>query len=283
MLVTANYKLSFDSLRFELAGIDAWILVVDTRGINVWCAAGKNTFSTAEIILSVKKFRLAELVSHGQLILPQLGATGVSALEVKKGCGFKAMFGPVRASDLPRYLKNGNMADEDMRAVTFSMMERVVLIPVELFLTAKPLAVIALACFFFSGIGPDIYSIEAAWNRGLLLILAGLVGIFSGAVLTPLFLPWLPGRQFWLKGLLPGVITGFALWWLVGRQIGLVAGPALFICTSVISSHLAMNFTGTTPFTSPTGVEYEMRRGIPVQLAAAALALGLWLISPFLG
>ncbi|HQL32652.1 MAG TPA: hypothetical protein PK969_05305, partial [Treponemataceae bacterium] len=41
VLVSANYRLSFDALRKELSGIDAWILVVDTRGVNVWCAAGK--------------------------------------------------------------------------------------------------------------------------------------------------------------------------------------------------------------------------------------------------
>ena len=44
VLVTANYKLSFDSLRKELKSVNAWILVLDTRGINVWCAAGKNLF-----------------------------------------------------------------------------------------------------------------------------------------------------------------------------------------------------------------------------------------------
>jgi hypothetical protein len=55
VLVTANYKLSFDALRLRLSTIDAWLLVLDTRGINVWCAAGKGTFSTEEVIQSVKR------------------------------------------------------------------------------------------------------------------------------------------------------------------------------------------------------------------------------------
>ena len=55
MLVTANYKLSFDSLRFALATIDAWLLVTDTRGINVWCAAGKGTFSASEVCEVVRR------------------------------------------------------------------------------------------------------------------------------------------------------------------------------------------------------------------------------------
>ena len=57
VLVTANYKLSFDALRHRLGGIDAWLLVVDTRGINVWCAAGKGSFSTEEVIQSVRRYR----------------------------------------------------------------------------------------------------------------------------------------------------------------------------------------------------------------------------------
>src|SRR3990172_2220623 len=46
VLVTANYKLTFDRLRSRLSEINAWILVLDTKGINVWCAAGKGTFGT---------------------------------------------------------------------------------------------------------------------------------------------------------------------------------------------------------------------------------------------
>jgi CO dehydrogenase/acetyl-CoA synthase gamma subunit (corrinoid Fe-S protein) len=46
VLVSANYKLSFNTLRSNLDGLDAYILVLDTKGINVWCAAGKGTFGT---------------------------------------------------------------------------------------------------------------------------------------------------------------------------------------------------------------------------------------------
>jgi len=41
VFASANYTLSFDALRSALAGYDAYILVLDTKGINVWCAAGK--------------------------------------------------------------------------------------------------------------------------------------------------------------------------------------------------------------------------------------------------
>ena len=54
VFVSANYKLSFDTLRKNLDSINAWILVIDTKGINVWCAAGKGTFGTKELVKRIK-------------------------------------------------------------------------------------------------------------------------------------------------------------------------------------------------------------------------------------
>ncbi|MBU1139957.1 MAG: hypothetical protein KKA76_13330 [Proteobacteria bacterium] len=282
VLVTANYKLSFDTLRFQLDTMNAWLLVADTRGINVWCAAGKGTFSTEEIIYSVKQCHLQELVSHHLLILPQLGATGVAAFQVTKKCGFKILFGPVRAPDLPAFLKNDNRADEAMRSVTFTLRERAVLIPVELYLLVKPLTLFFLAGILLSGIGPSIFSAATAWTRGLRLMSATLMGIGCGTILVPLILPWLPGRQFWVKGLLPGLAGGLTCWSISAGHISTLENLALLLWVTVVSSYLAMNFTGATPFTSPTGVEHEMRRGIPVQSIATAIGLLLWLSSPFI-
>jgi hypothetical protein len=61
-----------------------------------------------------------------------------------------------------------------------------------------------------------------------------------------------------------------------------VAGTtALFLFSVMVSSHLAMNFTGATPFTSPSGVEKEMKQFLPVQLAGVLVAAGLWIYSAF--
>jgi CO dehydrogenase/acetyl-CoA synthase gamma subunit (corrinoid Fe-S protein) len=89
--------MTFDRLRSTLSGLDAWVIVLDTKGINVWCAAGKGTFGTTELINRIKKVRLSEIVSHRTIILPQLGAPGVAAHEVQKKYRFKSVYGPVRA------------------------------------------------------------------------------------------------------------------------------------------------------------------------------------------
>ncbi len=283
VLVTANYKLSFDHVRRNLSGLNLWMLILDTRGINVWCAAGKGTFGTQELVYRVQQTGLDRVVRHRRLILPQLGATGVAGHQVKKACGFEVLWGPVQASDIKKYLENNARAEETMRRVTFSFFERVVLVPVEVTLLRNSLLWAIGVILILSGIGPHIFSISAAWQRGVFALAAILTGILSGCAVVPALLPYIPTRAFALKGAIAGLILGALL--LAGLwhspQISLGPAVAMLLLTSASSSFLAMNFTGATPFTSPSGVEKEMRRFIPVQLAALVVAVLIWLGAAF--
>ena len=283
VLVTANYKLSFDHLRRCLCDVDAWLLVLDTRGINVWCAAGKGTFGTEEIVRRVHINRLAMVVDHRKLILPQLGAPGVAAPQVKKRCGFEVVWGPVRAADLPAFLAAGRITEEGMRRVTFTVSERLVLVPVELSLSRNMMGWALLAAFIVSGIGPHVFSLSMAWGRGVQAAVACLTGVLAGCVAVPLFLPWIPGRAFSLKGAATGLVLSSIVVAIMGAGPHPAVWPsvALVIFSTAVSSFMAMEFTGATPFTSPTGVEKEMRRAIPFQLAAVLIAAGLWVGAAF--
>jgi len=283
VLVTANYKLTFDSLRQELTSLDAWLLVLDTRGVNVWCAAGKELFSTREVVNRIKQIGLNKVVGHNRLILPQLGATGVSAHQVKKASGFKVIWGPIRARDIQHFIASENRLDKSMRQVTFSIGERTVLIPVELSHLPKPTFWVLLAVFFLSGIGTNVFSLNDAWYRGLMALTAYAGGILAGAVAAPILLPWLPGRAFALKGAHTGVIMGLVVVMLFKSGLIWLESLALLLMTVAISSYLAMNFTGSTPFTSPSGVEKEMRRAIPLQAGAVVVALVAWVSAAFIG
>ena len=149
VFVSANYKMSFDRLRSQLAGRSGWILVLDTKGINVWCAAGKGTFGTEELLSRVESVGLSEIVNHRTLIVPQLGATGISAHEVKDRSGFKVVYGPVRAEDLGAFLDAGMKATDQMRRIQFPLWDRIVLIPVELVMGTKYALIIAFVFFFW--------------------------------------------------------------------------------------------------------------------------------------
>lgn len=281
VLVTANYKLTFDIVRQELGGFNCWLLVLDTCGINVWCAAGKKTFSTSELVERLHTTRLAEKVRHRRIIVPQLGAGGVAAHTVRMQSGFRVIYGPVRAADIGAFLQNDLQVTEKMRTVSFPLAERFVLIPVEINTFSRKIWWLFPALFLLSGLGTSFFSVDAALQRGFVSSGAVLLGGFLGTVIAPLLLPWIPGRSFSLKGAIVGVIFG-AMSVQVLAMLSVLEMVSVICIITAISSYLCMNFTGSTPYTSPSGVEKEMKLAIPLQVVAAVAGAVLWLISPFI-
>ena len=280
VLVSANYKLSFDVLRRAIDGLDLWILVIDTKGVNVWCAAGKGTFGTAEIVNRVISSKLQQVVSHRRLIVPQLGAPGVAAHEVRKQSGFSVTYGPVRATDLKLFLATERQATPEMRRVTFTTRDRFILTPVEMTVFWKNILWSALILFILGGIGPSIFSFGAAWSRGGVAIMIGLIGLFTGAVITPTLLPWIPGPAFAKKGAIAGVAINFLLFTITGSH-GFNIDLAILLSLTAVASFAAMNFTGSSTYTSPSGVEKEMRKAIPLQIGALVIAGISWIWTAF--
>ena len=283
VLVTANYKMSFDRIREALPGRNIWILVLNTKGINVWCAAGKGTFGTDELIRKIDSSRLKDIVSHRKLILPQLGAPGIAAHKVKQVSGFKIYYGPIRAKDVAAYLDAGFKTTAEMRIITFPFKERAVLIPIELIETIKPFLIIAPILFILGGIGGPAGFWANAFSYGLFAVAAFLAAILGGVVINPLLLPYLPGRAFSIKGLSIGMTIAFILLYL--RDINLQAWPgrieafAWLLIIPAVSAYLAMNFTGASTYTSLSGVKKEMRWALPLEITAGICGLLIWITS----
>jgi hypothetical protein len=273
VIVTANYTLSFDAVRSSLEGIDTFILVLDTKGINVWCAAGKGTFGTSELVNRITRTGLASVVHHRRLILPQLGAPGVSAHDVHQATGFHVEYGPVRARDLPQFLKD-NEATPEMRTVQFPASDRIVLIPVELRSVLVPAIIGAIVLWLIGG-----------WLPAAAVI----APVVAGTVLFPILLPFLPTVDFSTKGFFLGFILAIPFAAVAFLSVASTA-PLWVSTTSMISlllvipaltAYLALNFTGSTPYTSRTGVREEIFSYIPVMTGAGligstfALVVGL--------
>jgi hypothetical protein len=260
-----------------------WLLVLDTKGINVWCAAGKRTFGTRELAEQTLSSRLDEIVSHRLLVLPQLGASGVAAHEIEMFTGFRVVYGPVRADDIPAFLEAGLTTTSEMRAVTFDLRDRFALTGVELSMGFRPKALASLAAFVLaSGILASLFGTVAPEVFAATALLAAVGGLVAGAFVTPLLLPWLPFRSFSAKGALVGVAFGLGLYTAAADSVSVLAAVAAAVGLVTISSYMAMNFTGSSPITSPSGVEHEMRRALPWQAAGAALAAVLWIASAFI-
>lgn len=253
VLVSANFKLSFDVLRKELGGIDAWILVLDTKGVNVWCSAGKGIFSDKEIVSRIQATRLAEIVRHRTIIVPQLGAPGVAAHEVHRRAGFKVEYGPVRARDLRAYLQSGMVATPDMRRIRFPFIDRIKLIPVEVRYAMKfaiPLIIgLGLVAAFAHG--------RVTWQDLQWRLLPIFVAFFIGAAVVPALLPWLPFRSLVLKGAALGIMwTVFVLSAHDGGRLWMFGN---FLLIPSIAAFFSLTFTGSTTYTSPSGVNREIR------------------------
>lgn len=278
VLVTANYKLTFDLLRKELAELNAWLLVLDTKGINVWCAAGKGTFGTKELVSRINKVKLNTIVDHRTLVLPQLGAPGVSAYEVSKAAGFKIIYGPVRANDIVAFISSGMKATDDMRIVKFNTIDRLILTPMELAGALKISLILFGVLFLLNLIVSNPFGITDFY--------AYVGALIAGCVITPVLLPWIPGRAFawkgWLLGLLWAALVNLLNTWTVSHSFGFIKGLGYLLVLPSVSAFYAMNFTGSSTYTSLSGVLKEMKIALPAIIVSIVLGTILLLINSFI-
>jgi len=282
IFVSANFKLSFDHLRRALHGMSAWVLVLDTKGVNVWCAAGKGTFGTKELVKRIRAHKLEQIVSHRKLILPQLGAVGVAAHEVKNLTGFTVIYGPVLARDIKEFIDAGLKATPEMRRVEFPLKERLKLVPVEISYAGFYLLLIPAVFFIISGLYAWGYSVDRATDAGAKAVVNLIAAYLAGCTLTPALLPWIPFRRFSLKGLVVGWMVAVILFFTGFLGSSIYEVISWFLIIGGISSFMAMNFTGTSTFTSLSGVQKEMKLALPLQIIAAGLGLVSWIILRFL-
>jgi len=123
VLVTTNYDLTVRRVCRALKNVDCFLLVAPAGGIDVWCAAGGGRFTIDSIISILKTSRIAELVDHHRLILPELCANGINLFDIRRRTGWSAVFGPVDAADIREFLKTRRRTEKMMR-VTYTVKER---------------------------------------------------------------------------------------------------------------------------------------------------------------
>jgi NAD-dependent dihydropyrimidine dehydrogenase PreA subunit len=194
VLVTCNFELTVRQVTKTLKheGIDAWLLVAPTKGVNVWCAAGGGHFTTDTVVSIIKTSGIEELVDHRRLVLPQLSGAGVNIWSLKERTEWKPRFGPAHVKDLPAYLHSGkSRADRAHRHVQFNLKDRLVMGTNLAFNAALLMAVpLLLASIWIGGL----------WWKTLPLL-------FVLCVCSSLLVFWLPGKIGVQKGLALGVLA----------------------------------------------------------------------------
>jgi NAD-dependent dihydropyrimidine dehydrogenase PreA subunit len=171
VLVTGNFTLTVRRLRDALRGYDVWLLVANSKGIDVWCAAGGGYLTHHDIISVIRTSCIADKVDHREIVLPQLCATGVERRRITEATGFATCWGPARLEDLPAFLDRGAQAikrDRFMRFPARERMEMAALLGVPMLIVVLPVlggvfgvatmiaggAAVALAVFGLFGLLP---------------------------------------------------------------------------------------------------------------------------------
>ena len=124
VLLTGNYTETIRQMRRALAGQDVWLLCANSKGINVWCAAGGGHLTHHDVISALRTSGVEEKVDHRELILPQLAATGVERTVITERTGWETRWGPARLEDLPAFLARGRRVHKGERFMRFPLGER---------------------------------------------------------------------------------------------------------------------------------------------------------------
>jgi hypothetical protein len=177
VLVTGNFDLTVRRLVRAIDGrCHVWLLVADSAGINVWCAAGGGYFTAEKVITAVQSSHLAEVVKHRALILPQLAANGVDGWKLRQETGWGVHWGPVKADDIPAYLAAKRKKSDKMRWVRFPLKDRLEMVSATLGLYGL---MILLPVLIF-------------WRHLFWPVTAVFLGL---SYFYAIVLPWLPGRD----------------------------------------------------------------------------------------
>ena len=234
VLVTGNYTLTVRRMKNELNGVNAWLLVANSKGINVWCAAGGGHFTHHDVISAIITSEIDQKVDHRRLILPQLSATGIEKKKISEATGWDPVWGPARLEDLREYLTQGHNASPYQRFMRFPLWERMEMA------TMWGIPMIGIGFLFFFLLGGWRTGLAVA--EGAALISYGIFGM----------LPWLivKGRKRWITfaafgtlAFLLGVMTFLPLHWFTTKNAVLVA-----IGSAVEMAVLSVDLAGTTPW-----------------------------------
>jgi NAD-dependent dihydropyrimidine dehydrogenase PreA subunit len=221
VFLTCNFDLTVRRVLKAWQGLDCYLLVANSKGINVWCAAGGGILDAHSVISALKTSRIAEKVDHRTLILPQLSAPGIDVTRVEQETGWHCKFGPVYARDIRAYVAAHFHKTEDMRRAKFPLGDRlqmavmwagplsvVAAIPVAIFSPRSLPGVLALiwgfALFLFAFF--DQVARFVPGPVGLVkTLLLGLVGVAGVVVWSLVIGDWAIGRLVgWCLGILDG-------------------------------------------------------------------------------
>ncbi len=261
IIVTANYLFTYIKVMRAIKGLDAWVLMVDSKGINVWCAARGNNFGNRQVIEAVKATGIATLTNKKTLILPQLSAGGVASPLISKEAPdfpFRILFGPVWAKQLPQFLKERPARKPDkMKLAKFTPFHRLRAFTTHTTFLLKMIFLKPTIALILLSLGLSF--IDPLWLRKLWIVgEIWLWIIIANAIIAGLFPITNFTRRFIIKGIVFGIITIIVLssisWFIHKNMFLILLNSAFYFWLSFFST---MSFSGYSMATSPKEIQDE--------------------------
>lgn len=238
VLLTCNFRLTVERVKKALDGMDAHLLVANSRGVNVWCAATGGLLTNHDVVSVLKTSGIAERVGHRRVVLPQLAATGIESRVVREKTGWHVLWGPVDAQDLPNYLKDHSNKSNRMRKVRFGWRKRLEMAAAWAF----PMSLLTLLGYPLLGVN--------------LVPLTGLIWAMSLLVFLgfPLYRNYLgSGKNAFLRqvsvALLASVVVlaVLASFWVATGRLSWALVGSWGLATLIIGLVLCVDLMGSTP------------------------------------
>jgi len=280
IIATANYVYTFIKVMRDLRDIDAWILCVDSNGINVWCAARGNDFGNTQLLEVVEAIGLRHFTKNRTIILPQLSAGGVSKPdlpELSEKFPFKVKYGPVWSKHLKEYLtKRLNKKPQNMKRAKFTLRHRIRAGITHTTFLMRKIFLFPLLTLFVLFFALDLINIiNKTWMIGDLLIWI----LFPNLLLTFLYPLSQFTRNFIMKsvffGILNTIFLGIITWFLRSSFLYVTLNMFFFLWIGFFTT---MSFSGYTMSTNPR----EIREEYPLFKKVNYILLSVGVISTIL-
>ncbi len=234
VFLTGNYDLTVRRVKRALGGIDGYLVVANSHGVNVWCASSGGHLTTHQVVTALKLAGLEERVTHREVILPQLAATGVEAKEVRRRTGWIVRFGPAEADDIPAYLDAGKDKTPALRTVRWGARERFEMAAA----WATPMSLVAAA--FASG--DRLGAVTLIWALALAVFF-----LFDRIEMSER-----ARKLSFAAGGAVGCIAALA----IGGQLSMWSAAAWSVASAVATTILTFDYAGSSP-TAAAGIFEE--------------------------
>ncbi len=257
VFLTGNYDLTVRRVQRALRGIDAYLILANSHGVNVWCASSGGHLGTHQVVTALKIARLETRVVHREVIVPQLAATGVEGKEVRRRTGWIVRFGPADARDIPAYLAAAKEKTQAMRQVVFTWRERLEMAVA----WATPISIIAAV---------------VGWRH----MAGALALVWAAATAVFLLFDRLPVPERWRQAVMAVSISAAANVALVASgEFSGAAAAAWTPAAIAVVWLLTFDFAGSSP-TAPAGLFEEKTFRVTLDVERCVGAYTCWAVCP---